>query len=118
VYVMARNRVHSKLMGQAQAPEIVEQADELLNNPHASLELKELAGIMEDAIEALPPRRKEIFKLSRNENLTYEQIAARLNISRSTVREHMVEALVFLRHYLKKHGDIIISFFSVLCGFR
>lgn len=111
VYVVTRNRVHSEFergLPASDAPDVT-QTDQALSNPQTALETKELATIMNRAIASLPPRRKEIFLLSRNEQLTYEEIAARLGISRSTVREHMVEALVFLRAYLKRNAGIIIA---------
>lgn len=111
VYVVTRNRVHSQFergLLETEAPDVA-QADQALTNPQTALETKELAAIMRRAIESLPPRRKEIFLLSRNEHLTYEEIAARLGISRSTVREHMVEALVFLRAYLRRNAGVIIA---------
>jgi len=116
LYTVARNRANTELQRLLSTPEPppVLQTDQLLNTPHAELELKELARIMEQAIDSLPPRRKEIFLLSRTEELTYEEIAAKLDISRSTVREHMVAALVTLRQYIKQHAGIIISLFFVL----
>lgn len=111
VYVVSRNCVNSQFergLLETAAPDVA-QIDLVLTNPQTDLETKELATIMEQAIESLPPRRKEVFLLSRNEQLTYEEIAARLGISRSTVREHMVEALVFLRTYLKRNAGIIIT---------
>lgn len=50
------------------------------------------------AIMALPPRRREIFILHRFEELTYNQIAARLGISRNTVMVQIVNALADLRN--------------------
>ncbi|MGF6850112.1 RNA polymerase sigma-70 factor (family 1) [Chitinophaga sp. W3I9] len=111
VYVVSRNCVNSQFergLLETAAPDVA-QIDLALTNPQTDLETKELATIMGQAIESLPPRRKEVFLLSRNEQLTYEEIAARLGISRSTVREHMVEALVFLRTYLKRNAGIIIT---------
>lgn len=116
VFTITRNLAWTELERIMRAPEdpATARTDEALNNPHATLELKELAALMENAIESLPPRRREIFRLSRTAGLTYEEIAAQLNLSRSTVREHMVEALVFLRAYLKKHAGIIFSFLAIL----
>lgn len=82
----------------------------LIHQPAPSLEYKELAATLEKAIAALPPRRKEVFLLSRQEEMTYDAIAEHLGISRSAVRQHIVEALVFLRHYIKKHSGIIVSY--------
>ncbi len=49
------------------------------------------------AIEALPPKRREIFKMSKLEGFTYEEIAEVLQISKNTVESQMVKALRFLR---------------------
>ena len=49
------------------------------------------------AIVALPPRRREVFILHRFDHLTYDQIAARLHISRNTVMVQIVNALADLR---------------------
>lgn len=116
VYVITRNCVNSQFERgiPETAPPDITQVDQALTNPQTDLETKELAKIMNQAIESLPPRRKEIFLLSRNEQLTYEEIAARLGISRSTVREHMVEALVFLRTYLRRNAGVIITLLYLL----
>ena len=49
----------------------------------------------------LPPRQQEVFKMSRDEHLTYKEIATRLNISEKTVERHINEAIKFLKeeHY-------------------
>jgi RNA polymerase sigma-70 factor (ECF subfamily) len=111
VFVIARNRLNSALRERLLASETIteDKLSSLLADPSRSLEGKELAVILHQAIESLPPRRKEVFLLSRSEELTYEAIAERLGISRSAVRQHIVEALVFLRHYLKEHAGIFVS---------
>jgi len=59
-------------------------------------------------IDRLPARRKEVFMLSRQENLTYDEIAARLGLSKNTVKEHISEALSFLRDYLNRGMDVVL----------
>ena len=49
------------------------------------------------AIDSLPPKRREIFKMSKFEGLTYQEIADMLNISKNTVESQMVKALKHLR---------------------
>lgn len=49
------------------------------------------------ALEALPPRARQVVVLRRFENLTYPQIAARLGISVSAVEKHMVRAMSALK---------------------
>jgi RNA polymerase sigma-70 factor (family 1) len=52
------------------------------------------------AISHLPPQRKEAFRLSREENLSYDAIAKKMKISRNTVRNHVSAALQFIRGHL------------------
>lgn len=69
-------------------------ADELT---HAA----QLAAEIAAAIEALPPRGREIFKLNRFEGLTYHQIAERCGVSYKTVETHIRRALIALRTRLQ-----------------
>jgi RNA polymerase sigma-70 factor (ECF subfamily) len=58
-----------------------------------ALEARQRLARLQDALAALPPRTREIFRLSRVENLTYLEIAARLGISESSVQKHLARAL-------------------------
>ena len=52
-------------------------------------------------IGKLPDQCREIFILSRFEQLSYPEIATRLNLSLSTVKTQMVRAMVKLRDAMK-----------------
>jgi RNA polymerase sigma-70 factor (ECF subfamily) len=52
-------------------------------------------------VETLPPRAREVFTLSRNEQLTNREIAERLALSPKTVEMHLTRALVSLRSVLR-----------------
>jgi RNA polymerase sigma-70 factor (ECF subfamily) len=54
------------------------------------------------AIEELPEKCREIFVLNRNENLKYQEIANRLQISIKTVETQMSKALQHMRHRLEE----------------
>lgn len=56
-----------------------------------------------NAIEQLPAQRKLIFKLCRNEGKSYEEVSYTLGISKSTVRDHMVKSIKFIKEYLHTH---------------
>lgn len=60
------------------------------------LEVQFTAGL-----ETLSPQKRNVFTLSRNEGLTYQEIAGRLNISKNTVENHMVAALKQLKTQIK-----------------
>lgn len=63
----------------------------------------DLAEKVEEAIGSLPEKRREIFRLSREEGLKYREIAERLNISVKTVETQMGLAIKTLRKKLKKY---------------
>ncbi|TDW97233.1 RNA polymerase sigma factor [Dinghuibacter silviterrae] len=71
----------------------------------APLHTKEALQDIEAAIEALPAKRKHIYKLSRNEGLSHEEIAVQLSISKNTVNNQIASANEFLKerlHHLRQ----------------
>jgi RNA polymerase sigma-70 factor (ECF subfamily) len=72
-------------------------ADALLNH-------HQLESIYQQALQGLPPKRKEIFLLSRHGGLTNRQIAEQLGISIKTVESQMTAALSFLKNFFS-HAD-------------
>lgn len=52
------------------------------------------------AINDLSPQRKMVFLLSREQNLSYEEIASHMNISAKTVANHLSAALQLIRNRL------------------
>lgn len=69
---------------------------------------RESSKLVQEAIRQLPPRRKQIFKLSREEGLTHQEIANQLDISPNTVKNQIVSALKEIRAYLQRHTDIAL----------
>ncbi|HET9986154.1 MAG TPA: RNA polymerase sigma-70 factor [Longimicrobiales bacterium] len=69
-------------------------------SPWQTLQDRELGECLERAIEALPPRRREIFLLARVDGLVYREIAEVLGISAQTVANQMSAALAELRRAL------------------
>jgi RNA polymerase sigma-70 factor (ECF subfamily) len=58
---------------------------------------KELELLIDMAVEQMPEQRKRIFKLSRKEGFTNEEIANQLQINKRTVENHITQALSDLR---------------------
>lgn len=65
------------------------------------------------AIEELPEKCREIFKLSRNKNMKYQQIADELQISVKTVETQMSRALQHMRTRLSEYLPIIVCMMPV-----
>ncbi|MEO5593289.1 MAG: RNA polymerase sigma-70 factor [Chitinophagaceae bacterium] len=69
---------------------------------------REYEDKVREAISLLSPQRKKVYQLSREMDLTHDEIAAQLNLSKSTVNNHLVEAKQFIRHYLVNKFDLAI----------
>lgn len=68
---------------------------------------------IEKALESLPPKRQEIFRLSREKDLTYKEIAEELNLSVKTVEAQMGLSLKHLRDELKDFNNYLLSLLFV-----
>jgi RNA polymerase sigma-70 factor (ECF subfamily) len=77
---------------------------------------KELRKSIETAIDELPEKCREVFLLSRNENLKYHEIAVQLEISVKTVETQMSKALQHLR--LRLSGFMSLLAFFIQTYFR
>jgi len=66
----------------------------------ADFEAEELRQRLERALSALPPRTRAAFVLSRNEGLSYAEVASRMAISPKTIGVHISRALTVLRKAL------------------
>lgn len=60
-------------------------ADETLQRDYRSF--------IQRTLDSLPPRSREVFRLCREQGMTYDEVAAALGISRNSVRKHMVLSL-------------------------
>lgn len=80
--------------------EVTEQVAENEYTQEEELEAKDLRLIMEMVVENMPPQRRTIFKLSRMEGLSNEEIAQRLGIQKKTVENHLNLALKELKQAL------------------
>lgn len=61
---------------------------------------------IQQAVQSLPQRRRRAFTMSRLDGLTHAEIAEELNISRNTVKEHIVQAKKAIQQHLKAYGHL------------
>lgn len=70
------------------------QADELFM-------AKEAQAVVAAIVEKMPPRRKEVFLLSREGGFSHKQISRHLSLSANTVERHVQDALIVLKKEVK-----------------
>ena len=71
--------------------------------------------LVDEAIDHLTDRRREVYLLHRHQKLTYNQIGLQLGISRESVKTHLELAIKSITKYLKDRMTmviLIIGFFS------
>lgn len=111
LYRVASNECYTYLRKQARENKLVfdAAATHTSNKVYVpqQLELKDLKKSIAEAVNLLPPKRKRIYQLSRNECLKIDEIAAHLNLSTSTVKNALVFALKFIREHLVKKGHLL-----------
>jgi len=72
------------------------------------MEGEELKVKIKRAIDSLPSKCRTVFLLSRHEELSYKEIAAKLDISVKTVENQMGKALRVMREHLKDHLHLLM----------
>ena len=80
------------------------------NNGAHKIEEQELHEEMYDYLKKLPKRCQEIFCMSRIDQLSNQEIAGKLGISKRTVENQITVALKHLRICFKHLASIIILF--------
>ncbi|MBB2949560.1 MULTISPECIES: RNA polymerase sigma-70 factor [unclassified Sphingobacterium] len=81
---------------------------EVADEPYIEQPERDVQKLIQEAMDGLPPKCREVFTLSRVENLTYKQIAEKLNISIKTVENQMGKAIKHMREFIKKHAILIL----------
>jgi len=71
----------------------IEDAPDIIEEIHYN----ELSANVQKLLNQVTPRQREVFQLSREEGLTHEEIAKKLDISVNTVKKHMTNTLTFLK---------------------
>lgn len=85
----------------------IDNSPELDNDPSELFIAEEIKLIVDYAIEKMPEKQREVFKLHYYENLSYAQIAEKLGMQQNNVRQHYNNA----KHFLDGVLALIVGFF-------
>lgn len=89
-----------------QIEQLLNPAD--INSPEEELFVLEIETVINQLIEKMPARQKEVFILSRKYGLTNDEIAQKLHINKKTVENHLTNSLSIIRKTILL---LMISFF-------
>lgn len=105
LYTMVRNRCLDDLRRRARRDQLEGQlpSPTPARTPWEDVHGAELQRAAAAAVSRLPPRRREVFRLVREEGLSYQEVAVVLELSPQTVANHMSLALADLRTALKPY---------------
>lgn len=87
---------------------LVQQSMERSNSVQEKLDYKETDNILKEAIASLSPQRQLVYTLCKLEGKSYEEVSRILNISPSTISDHIVKATKFIKEYYIRHQIFLI----------
>lgn len=112
LFIIARNHIYNTLRKKVSETsfenELLEHLAETSDSAWQSVISRETEKLVDQAVASLPNQQQTIYRLSRIEGLSQEEIADRLQISKNTVKVHMRLALQSIRRYLQDHSAAII----------
>ena len=109
LFRMARNAVYARFDNRSVRENYARRASLLpeYELPASAIDSRDLLLLIRMVVEKMPEQRRRIFRMSREEGLSNDQIAEQLSISRRTVENQISRALAELRKLVK----LILFFF-------
>mgnify|MGYP001056786673 CR=1 FL=1 len=98
------NKIREAARSKAAAAALWNKYQDISRSTEEALNLAELERFTEIALQKLPRQQQLVFRLSRYEGLSHQEIAERLQISKETVKKHSAEALKALRTHFDVYG--------------
>jgi len=112
LFTIARNMVYNYFrkvaLDNKAKLRLVNEATEAYEHNHAGLDDAANTAMLQDAVQSLSPQCREVYRLSRLEGKSHQEISLLMGISPSTVNNHMVRAKREMRGFLAKNHDVAI----------
>lgn len=83
---------------------------QIVNEAELHMAAREYNQIIQKAIAGLPPQRRLIYQLNKEDGMNYQQIADELHISRHTVKNQLFMAVQSVRRFLSRNAKIFLLF--------
>ena len=105
LFIMARNKAIDYLRKLAKDTNLITELTAQIQESHNEIEEKldatALKNLIEQSLAQLSDQKRKIFKMSKEEGYSHDEIAAEMQLSKSTVKNHLSETL----KHLKKQVD-------------
>lgn len=112
LYTVAKNALLNRLKRVASEWKALQQLQQLsqksANSTSDKLEDGRYQELLQQILLELPAQQQMVFRLARQENLTYAQIGQKMGISALTVKTHMARALNHIKTRLAAHGETLL----------
>ena len=120
LYIIARNLslnyLRKAATDDALKARLIARIDAQHCEPEEQLIFNDFSAIAQHAIAQLPPKRRQIYEMSRDLSMNYEDIAGELGISKYTVKNQIVQARKAIRAYLSSHAEMEFCLLFLLAG--
>lgn len=114
IFTIASNSTFNYLKTKAREvirlQEMAKVEKDFTNVTEETIDGNESRDLINKLVNRLTPQKKLIYQLTRDQGLTHDEIAVQLNISKNTVKNHLVETLKYLRKNLIQVRTIFFLF--------
>ena len=117
LFSIARNKTIDFLRRLAKETNIIHtlsiQQTEIHNVVDEKLNEDSLLMLIEGALSCLSPQKRKIFEMSKIQGFSHDEIAETLQLSKSTVKNHLSETLKYLKKYILSNpgNDLLLVMF-------
>jgi len=119
LFSIARNKTIDFLRRLAKETNIIHtlsiQQTEIHNVVDEKLNEDSLLMLIEGALSCLSPQKRKIFEMSKIQGFSHDEIAETLQLSKSTVKNHLSETLKYLKKYILSNpgNDLLLVMFYI-----
>ena len=112
LFTITRNYVFSALKSIARKQnlelKVVQNAPVYHSDTENKLIQKEYDAILNQAVNSLPPKQKQVYILMKEKGYKRHEVAAELQLSEETVKTHLAQAMRAIRAYCLTHIDTLL----------
>lgn len=111
VFIVIRNHTYNYLRAaaneQIRREKLWEALQQRAADESTSLEAEEAEQFLEKLLAKLSPQQRKIFRMSREDGFSHQQIAEELHLSKDTVKKHVANSLKIFKAHLKNFVQLL-----------